>query len=194
MKKNPAQEIIEAAQILIDNSMKKVTNINGGIITAINDNNKYTVYIKGVKHVLPSYPKSNTLAVGDTVLVITPQGQNNQAFIMPNSLDNLYYVKKSGDDMTGNLNIIEDKIDILSTSTTDIYGKGINFNDINNLPIGQIRPVSLSTGEDGIEIFVNKNINGTVYSNSVGLFIDKNGNQSVKISNPNAWKSALNIT
>lgn len=193
MKKNPAQEIIDSIQILIDNSMKRITNINGGIIASINNDNKYVVYVKGVKNTLPAYPKCTSLSVGDNVLVITPQGQNNQTFIIPNSLDNLYYVKKSGDEMNGDLSIKDDKINILSTSTTDIYGNGIDIKDTNNLSIGKIRPISLSTGEDGIEICVNKTINGINHTNFIDLLIDKNGNESIRISNPNAWKEALNI-
>ena len=42
MKKNLAKEIIEAVQILINNAMKKTTNINGGVITAISDNGMET--------------------------------------------------------------------------------------------------------------------------------------------------------
>ena len=43
--KNPAQEVIEAVQILIDNAIKKTTNVNGGIITSIGENGKYFVVL-----------------------------------------------------------------------------------------------------------------------------------------------------
>ena len=192
MIKNPAQEIIEAVQILIDNSMKKTTNINSGIITAINEDGRYVIYIKGVKHILPSYPKCQTLDVGDNVLVITPQGQNNQAFIIPNSIDN--FVKKTGDNMTWNLNIVDNKINSLVIPSENTYGKSININDTNGINIGKIQTVLLATGESGIEISTTKEINGVKHINSIGLFIDINGNKSIKISNPNAWREALNIS
>lgn len=183
MKKNLAKEIIEAVQILINNAMKKTTNINGGIITAINDNGKYKVQIRGKTNCLPSYPENANLSIGDEVFVLVPQGENSQGFILPNSFNNL----------NNSLFIFDKNIDSTTTPDSDIYGCGIYINDKNNENIGSIRASSLSTGEDGIEIITQKNINGTIHYNSVGLFIDKSGNQSIKISNPNAWKTALEI-
>ena len=191
--KNPAQEIIEAIQILIDNAMKKTTNINGGIITAINNDGKYSVLIKGKTNILPAYPKTSSLSVGDNFFVIVPLGENNQGFILPNSLDNLYYVKKSGDIMTGDLNITEEEINSISTPQTDIYGNGIYINDINNDELCHIRAISLSTGYDGIEISAIKKINNINYNNTISLLIDKSGNNLVQISDQNAWKTALGI-
>ena len=183
MKKNPAQEIIEAAQILIDNAMRKTTNINSGIITAINNNGKYSINIRGKTNSLPVYPKNVNLSVGDTVFTIVPQGEHSQAFILPNSFNNLY----------GSFTITDKNIDTTTTPLNDIDGNDFYINDINNNPICRIKSVSLSTGEDGIEFLTTKNINGTIYNNSIGLFIDKTGNKSVKISDPNAWKTALEI-
>lgn len=183
MRKKPAEEVVESIQILIDNAMKKTTNINGGIITAINDNGKYYVKIRGKTNCLPVYPKSVKLSVGDTVLVVTPQGENSQSFILPCSINNVY----------DNFTIIDKKIDSYTTPLSDIYGSGLFINDINNKPICKINVVSLSTGEDGIEFSTMKNINGINYVNSFGLFIDKSGNKSIKISDPNAWKTALEI-
>ena len=183
MKKNPAKEIIEAVQILINNAIKKTTNINGGIITAINDNGKYNVQIRGKTNCLPSYPKNANISIGDNVFVLVPQGENSQGFILPNSFNKL----------NNNLFIVDENIDSTTTPISDIYGNNIYINDKNNENIGSIRISSLSTGEDGIEIMTRKNVNGTIYYNSVGLYIDKSGNQSVKISNPNAWKTALEI-
>ena len=194
MKKDNAQEIIEVMQILIDNSMKKTTNINGGIITAINDNGKYSVKIRGKVNILPAYPKSQSLSVGDTVMVVVPQGENSQGFILPNSLDNLYYIKKSGDTINGNLIFTDNNIDTSSTPTIDISGNGIYINDVNNNEICQINSVSLSTGEDGIEISAIKKIDGTVYKNSITLLIDKLGNKSVQLSDADAWKTALGLS
>ena len=89
MNKNPAQEIIDAIQILIDNAMKKTTNINGGIVTSIDNNNKYFVKIRGKTNCLPSYPKNANINIGDSVFVIVPQGENSQGFILPNSFNKL---------------------------------------------------------------------------------------------------------
>lgn len=183
MKKNPAQEIIEAIQILVDNAIKKTTNINGGIVTAINNDGRYFVQIRGKTNCLPAYPKNANIKAGDNVFVFVPQGENSQGFILANSFNNL----------NNNLFIIDENIDSTSTPNMDIYGNSICINDKNNKNIGYIKVVSLSTGEDGIEFTTEKNINGTMQHNSVGLFIDKSGNQSVKISNPNAWKIALGI-
>ena len=183
MKKSPAQEIIDAIQILINSAIKKVTNINGGIITSIDEDNKYSVKIKGKVNCLPSYPKNANINIGDNVLVITPQGEDSQSFILANSFNNL----------NNPLSIIDKNIDISVTTDTDIYDNIICINDKNNKKIGCIKVVSLDTGEDGLEIAIIKNINGTNYNNTIGLFIDKQGNQSVKISNPNAWKQALGI-
>lgn len=184
MKKNPAQEIIDVIQILIDNAMKKTTNINGGVITSIDTTNanKYFVKIRGKINCLPSYPKNANINIGDSVFVIVPQGENSQGFILPNSFNNL-----------NNLFITNQNIDISDTPNGDIYNNNIYINDKNNQEIGYIRTVSLNTGEDGIEIGTIKTINGETYNNNIGLFIDKEGNQSVKISNPNAWKMALGI-
>lgn len=194
MIKNPAQEIIEATQILIDNAIKKTTNVNGGIITAINDNGKYSVLVRGKTNILPAYPKCQSLSVGDSVNVIVPQGEHSQGFIVPNSLDNLYYIKKSGDIMNGNLNITDSQIDVTSTSTSNIFGYGILINDINNEPIGRVRAVSLDTGYDGIEFSAIKSISGVIYDNTISLLIDKSGNNSVIISDSSAWKEALGIS
>ena len=62
--RNPAQEIIEAMQILIDNAMKKITSVNSGIITAINNNGKYSVKHKGKINSLPAYPKNVKISSG----------------------------------------------------------------------------------------------------------------------------------
>lgn len=181
--KNPAQEVIEAVQILIDNAIKKTTNVNGGIITSIGENGKYFVQIRGKTNCLPIYPKNAEVSVGDTVFVIVPQGENSQGFILPSSFNKL----------NNNLFIVDKSIDSTSTPSYDIYGRGVYINDVNNKNIGYVKAVSLSTGEDGIEFSTTKTINGTTYNNKIGLFIDKSGNQSVKISNPNAWKTALGI-
>ena len=180
--KNPAQEVIEAVQILIDNAIKKTTNVNGGIITSIGENGKYFVQIRGKTNCLPIYPKNANINIGDSVFVIVPQGENSQGFILPNSFNNL-----------NNLFITNQNIDISDTPNGDIYNNNISINDKNNQEIGYIRTVSLNTGEDGIEIGTIKTINGETYNNNIGLFIDKEGNQSIKISNPNAWKIALGI-
>lgn len=184
MKNNPAQEIIESMQILIDNSMKKTTVIDSGIITAINNNGKYYVKIRGKTNCFPVYPRSVRLSIGDTVYAVIPQGQHSQGFILPSSINNIY----------NKFTIIDKNIDSTTTPLSDIYGDGFYINDINNKPICKINAVSLSTGEDGVIFSAIKNINGTNYSNSLGLFIDKNGNSSIKISNPNAWKTALEIS
>ena len=183
MNKNPAQEIIDAIQILIDNAMKKTTNINGGIVTSIDNNNKYFVKIRGKTNCLPSYPKNANINIGDSVFVIVPQGENSQGFILPNSFNKL----------NDNLFIINQNINIDDTPIRDIYNKNIYIKDKNNKEIGYIRTVSLNTGEDGIEIGATKTINGEIYNNNIGFFIDKEGNQSIKISNPNVWKEALEI-
>jgi hypothetical protein len=182
--RNPAQEIIEAMQILIDNAMKKTTSVNSGIITAINNNGKYSVKNKGKINSLPAYPKNVKISSGDNVFIITPQGENNQAFILPISFNNMY----------GNIAVTDRKIDSTSTPLSDIIGDGFVINDKNDVRIGYIKAISLSTGEDGIEFSTIKNINNTTYYNSVGLFIDKNGNKTVKISDPTAWKTALGIS
>lgn len=132
---------------------------------------------------MPAYPKNANIKVGDSVFVFVPQGENSQGFILANSFNNL----------NNNLFITNKNIDSTSTPNEDIYGYGVYINDKNNKNIGYIKAVSLSTGEDGIEFLAEKNIDGTIYRNSIGLFIDKSGNQSVKISNPNAWKTALEI-
>lgn len=183
MRKNPAQEIVESIQILIDSAMKKTTNINGGIITSIDENKKYSVNIRGKINSLSAYPKNANIEVGDSVFVMVPQGENSQGFILPSSFNNI----------DESLFITDENINITTTPENDIYGKGVFINDINDKRIGYIRAISLSTGEDGIELATIKNINGTIYKNNVCLFIDKSGNSSVKISNPQAWRTALEI-
>lgn len=183
MRKDPAKEIVEAVQILIDNSIKKTTNINGGIVTAINDDGRYNVQIRGKTNCLPAYPKNANISVGDNVFVMVPQGENSQGFILANSFNNL----------NNSLFIMDKNIDSTTTPINDIQGYGVCISDVNNKNIGYVKGVSLSTGEDGLEFSAIKNINGTIYKNSVSLLIDKSGNQSVKISNPSAWKTALEI-
>ena len=180
---NPAQQIIEAIQILVDNAMKKTTNINGGIITSINNDGRYSVLVKGKINILKVYPRTKSLSVGDTVQVVVPQGENSQAFILPCSFNI----------MKENLNIVDENINSTSTPQNDIYGNGIHINDVNNKQIGYIRTVSLSTGYDGIEISTTKNINNMNYENKISLLIDKSGNNLVQISDPSAWKTALGI-
>ena len=183
MIKNPAKEIVEAIQILIDSAMEKTTNVNGGIITSIDENKKYAVNIRGKVNSLPAYPKNANIQTGDSVFVIVPQGENSQGFILPNSFNNI----------NESMFIIDKNIDISTTSDSDIYGKGIFINDENNKRVGYVRAISLSTGEDLIEIGAIKNINGTIYKNNVDLLIDKSGNKSIRISDPDAWKTALQI-
>lgn len=183
MKKNYAQDIIDAIQILINNAMKKTTNINGGIITSIDNNNKYFVNVKGKVNCLPSYPKNANINIGDSVLVVVPQGENSQGFIFPNSFNNL----------NNDLSITNQNIDINVVPDDDIYSDCIYINDRNNKRIAYIRIASLNTGESGIEIGTTKTVNGEIYNNNIGFFIDEEGNQSIKISNPNAWKEALGI-
>ena len=50
----------------------------------------------------------------------------------------------------------------------------------------------LPTGEQGVQMYASRNVGGANKYNSFALYLDANGNQTVQLTNPAAWRQALN--
>lgn len=111
-------------------------------------------------------------------------------------------VSKSGDTMTGNLEIANTSpgevlkntaMDVTDSSYTQNNSIGCRLQDKNGKNVVIITDRYFANGSTGLWMTGWKNVNGSNISNSLGLYVDKNGNRVVDVSDPAAWRSALGL-
>lgn len=122
---------------------------------------------------------------------LTNDGDGTSPFITEDGADDTY-VKKTGDTMTGGLDIVDDQVPS-STPSSDIYGqKGLQLLDSNGNRVTFLLGEFLSNGYRGLNLGTVRNVNGNDVYNSINLYIDGSGNPQVYVSGASAWRTALN--
>lgn len=111
-------------------------------------------------------------------------------------------VLKSGDTMSGNLNIGNGSPGIILkttamdatassyASTSNSYG--FRLRDKNDKNVAIITDRYLSNGSTGLWLSGWKTVNGTTFNNILGIYVDKDGNKVVDLY-PAPWRTALNV-
>lgn len=112
----------------------------------------------------------------------------------------LTYVDKTGDTMTGRLDMSGANVRFKSTNITDgiAVGSGtegnskFEFRDNDNNLIGQVYPFFDSNGDQSLIIYTQRKIGNTDYTNYITLGIDSSGNFKVSVPN-DPWRRRLRV-
>lgn len=106
-------------------------------------------------------------------------------------------VAKSGDTMTGNLDIVDADLSVKTTSASagtppesQIVKPIISLKDSGNFMFGAIRGVFRTTGRVAIQLYAQATNSN---ANFLNLEVDSSGNRVVTISHPTAWLKALGL-
>lgn len=110
-------------------------------------------------------------------------------------------VSKSGDTMTGDLNLVDSKDLLLDNDSQEVgvhpsssnYGSQMRFRDKNDTLYGAIIGAFLSNGQVGTIVQASRTVNGTNYAHNFALLIDDNGNRVVTLSEVAPWLNALGL-
>lgn len=112
-------------------------------------------------------------------------------------------VSKAGDTMTGNLEIDNTSPgEILKNTAMDVTGSsyasptnstGFRLRDKNGKNVAIITDRYLANGTTGLWLTGCKTVNGTDINNALSLYVDKNGNRIIGVSDPAPWRSALGL-
>lgn len=108
-------------------------------------------------------------------------------------------VNKAGDTMTGGLIVTNNTpvrlqdtaITIGTTPSTTHNGAGLQLADSAGTLFGFLRPIYFDDGRLGPSISIYRTIGGTSKGNILGLMVDDNGDASVYVTAPQAWRDAL---
>lgn len=108
-------------------------------------------------------------------------------------------VNKAGDTMTGGLIVTNNTpvrlqdtaITIGTTPSTTHNGAGVQLADSAGTVFGNFRPIYFNDGRLGPSVSCYRNVGGSWRSNILGLMVDDNGDASVYITSPQAWRDAL---
>ena len=117
---------------------------------------------------------------------------------------NIGAVSKSGDTMTGNLNIIGKEIHVRKQSTAmdmstnpsaDTYNYGLIMTDANNLPVTQIDAAQFINGQTSLRLLVHDYDTSKTLKVTGGIYIygSRDGKISYAISNPENFRNALGL-
>lgn len=111
-------------------------------------------------------------------------------------------VSKAGDTMTGNLEIDNTSpgeilkntaMDVTDSSyASTVNSTGFRLRDKNGKNVVIITDRYFANGSTGLWMTGWKNVNGSNIANSLGLYVDKNGNRVVDVSDSAIWREALN--
>lgn len=117
-----------------------------------------------------------------------------------------FFVSKSGDTMTGDLNINSNNARTkyinpnmtLDTSANNGLSSdssyGAYFTDKNGNAVGDVSVTTRSTGRNYAQLMArNKKTDGTSVANYIDVIADKDGSSSYFISNPTAFRSAIDL-
>lgn len=109
-------------------------------------------------------------------------------------------VSKSGDTMSGNLTMdtgtrLRAKANFKSNGTysTNQYADQILLLDTEGNNIGYFRNMHYSGGNEALDIIQQRNVNGTNVFNSLQFAITPSGTKVITISDPAAWRAALEL-
>lgn len=105
------------------------------------------------------------------------------------------YVKKSGDEMTGDLDFLSGKSPLLDAYSlkvgtrpaSNLFANPISFRDKVKTLYAKLQGIFLTDGRVGTQLLAIRSISGTDYENRVSLFLDESGNSTVNVTAPDAW-------
>ena len=107
-------------------------------------------------------------------------------------------VSKSGDTMTGVLNMSDVNVVVKDTDidtdvdpSSAVWGKGYYLTCTNDVSIGYLRAIKATDGKQGVQIETERYINGTRYFHNLNLRIGNDGTRYVEMADPAAWRSTL---
>ena len=131
--------------------------------------------------------------VGDRVVVMKHSGT---CIILgtigvPDDIDSGEYVKKIGDTMTGTLNLDSTQFDADNPPAQSAADRRIDFRDKDGELIARLQDIFLSDGSTGFELIAARPVSGGSADNFLRMTVDANGNASVSVDNPQAWRTAL---
>jgi hypothetical protein len=140
--------------------------------------------------------KSNRLnlgidANGDNVVSVSDAGAWRSA---------LNVIARTGGTYTGNVVLNNGAIYIDSSDITkdtppssNTNGKQLHLRDSSSRDVALIGPRFTTDGREGINIYTVRSVNGSNKTNDLNLWLDANGDPSVTLGAPAAWRSALNV-
>lgn len=109
------------------------------------------------------------------------------------------YVRRSGDTMTGPLVLEGTRLDIDASdvvigtrpeSTSWVHA--FQLRDALNKVYARILGYFGTDGRTGLQIYASRTVNGTTANNTLGLYLDEEGNASVSLD-PVAWRKILDL-
>lgn len=136
---------------------------------------------------------------GTKVVMVTDPAAWRTALIVPADSEVL---KKTGGTITGSLGISSTSpaiymsntnADVTLSSYTAFNSVGIRLRDANGKNVAIITDRYMADGKTGLWLSGWKTVNGTDVSNGLYLYVDKNGNRVVEVSEGAPWRKAINI-
>lgn len=112
-----------------------------------------------------------------------------------------FFVKKSGDTMTGSLRVVrssndkiytqDTRIDESVTPSSTIFNKILTVRDKNDKEVGIVENEQTNAGNIQMSIGAEREVNGSAVYNFLRLIINPSGTRSYSVSDPAAFRSAI---
>lgn len=129
---------------------------------------------------------------------VASSGSYNDLSNKPTIPDISGKVNKSGDTMSGaltmnnvNVNIKDTDIKVGTAPSSTIWGNGLYCQSNNAGDLWYIRSVQDTSDNVGLQLEVQRTVSGTRYYSFLRMGISNNGNRTVSVSEPAAWRSAI---
>lgn len=109
------------------------------------------------------------------------------------------YVNVTGDTMTGQLVIdgasvgVKTDFEIGVAPSYNGFFHALDIYDTNGTEVGAVYGIYTPSDNLGVQLEVARTVADTRYVNNVRLYINGNGAKSVSVSDPDAWRTALNV-
>ena len=187
--------------------MKDDTDFYLGTVSEVSENGVKVLFDGHSSATQKNYKQLTTgieLSVGDRIVIMKISG--SYVVLGKISYDQSggggggsLYVKKSGDEMTGDLDFLSGKSPLLDAyslkvgtrPTSNLFVNPISFRDKVKTLYAKLQGIFLTDGRVGIQLLATRSISGTDYENRVSLFLDESGNSTVGMTHPKAWLEAL---
>lgn len=112
------------------------------------------------------------------------------------------YVNVTGDTMTGDLtihksapsmNLRDTRYTVGTAPAADQWGPRYRVSDSAGTSVGYLGGIALTSGRTGVQVETVRTVSGSNVYNGVALYIDASGNRYVTLSDPAAWRTALDV-
>lgn len=180
-----------------------------GTVTAVSSVNGLRVQLDGQAESMSKYYKmllngAGVPEVGSRVIIMKHSG----TYVIlgkigvPSDDGGDEYVAKSGDTMTGNLNIVDSSPGVIgkatgqdSSAAAETAGTSVGFRlqDKNGNDVAIFSDRYDTTGEHGALIAGYRMVNGSPVDHVLRLLVDAAGNRIVKLTSAAAWRLALGL-